>query len=163
MSEKLQKIEAPPEKVVKIRFQPPLIFAIFMIFAILLHQFAYEINFAYSILNTSGFLIGLLGIITNMLAMNKFRKYKTSPHPKHQAQKLIKDGPYKFSRNPLYLGTWMMIFGFGVGLNILWISILSFFSLAIVHILVVLPEEHYMLELFGDDYNLYCQNVRRWI
>tara|TARA_Y100000590_G_C15685981_1_gene1001678 strand:- start:1550 stop:2041 length:492 start_codon:yes stop_codon:yes gene_type:complete len=163
MSDNRKKIEAPPEKVLNIRIQPPLIFAIFMLLAIFLHKFAHELSIKYSILNTFGFLISICGIIINMWSMNKYRKYKTSSHPKHQAFKLIQDGPYKFSRNPLYLGNWMMIFGFGFGLNILWISITSFLALLVVNFFVVLPEERYMYDIFGEDYKDYSKNVRRWL
>lgn len=163
MSDKSQKITAPPEKVLNIKIQPPLIFAIFMLAAIFLHKFIYEISFRYSLVNTVGFFLSICGIIINMWSMNKYRQYKTSSHPKHQAYKLIQDGPYKFSRNPLYLGNWVMIFGFGVGLNILWISITSILAIIVVNFFVVIPEERYMYDIFGEDYKTYRKNVRRWL
>ena len=153
---------APPEKIPKIFLQPPLIFGIFLVLTMLINQFfplKLEINFS----SLLGVIMGIFGIFINMWSMNKFRKYKTSSHVKHQAFRLIDEGPYRYSRNPLYLGTAFMIFGFGLAFDLVWVLIGNSFAIVIIHYFVVLPEENYLIEIFGDKYITYAKKVRRWI
>tara|TARA_Y100001970_G_scaffold283373_1_gene398308 strand:+ start:2058 stop:2588 length:531 start_codon:yes stop_codon:yes gene_type:complete len=156
-------LEAPPEKVLEIKFQPPAIFGISVLFGLILNYFFDHFRTNLSFLLPLGCLVTIFGIFINMWTMNKYRLFKTSPHPKHQPFKLITSGPYKYSRNPLYLGTFLMIFGFGAASDILLISISSIFSLIFIHFFVVLPEEEYLIELFGDLFIQYKKQVRRWL
>ena len=156
-------IEAPPEKTLDIKIQPPMIFGLLLLLSLFFNYFLIDLSSKISFLFPIGCLISMIGIAINMWTMNKYRMYKTSPHPKHQAFKLIVDGPYKFSRNPLYLGTFLMIFGFGLASDLLIICISSILSLILIHFIVVIPEEKYLKSLFKNDFNTYKRKVRRWI
>ena len=156
-------IEAPPEKIPDFKVQPPMIFGFFVLISLLFNYFFIQINFKVIFMLPIGVLISIFGIVMNMWAMNKYRLYKTSPHPKHQPFKLIIDGPYKFSRNPLYLGTFFMIFGFGLASGIWLMCVASILSLIFINFLVVIPEEKYMQNMFGTDFDLYVRKVRRWL
>ena len=160
---KSKGIEAPPESILKIKIQPPAIFGISVLVSLILNYFFINTKSNLSFFLPLGCLISIFGIFINMWSMNKYRLYKTSPHPKHQPFKLITDGPYKYSRNPLYFGTFIMIFGFGLASDILFISISSIFSLIIIHFIVVLPEEKFLENLFGDQFIQYKGKVRRWL
>ena len=160
---KLGGLEAPPEKILQIKFQPPAIYGVSVLISLILNYFFIYFKTNISHLLPIGFLIVLFSIFINMWSMNKYRFYKTSPHPKHQPQKLITDGPYKYSRNPLYLGTFLMIFGFGIASDILLMSISAIFSLILIHFFVILPEEEYLTDLFGNSFFEYKKQVRRWL
>jgi len=156
-------IEAPPEKIINIKIQPPAIFAISLLLGLILNYFFIKLESNLAFVFPLGCIVSVFGIFINMWSMNKYRLYKTSPHPKHQAFKLITDGPYKFSRNPLYLGTFLMIFGFGLASDLMFICISSIISLVLINFFVVLPEENYLEDLFGDTFRSYKIKVRRWL
>ena len=134
-----------------------------MVLGMFLQQLVIAVHFEFAHTTELGLFTSFAGIGLNMWAMNRFRKHKTSSHPKHQAIKLVEDGPYRFSRNPLYLGTGLLILGFGIGFDIVWIVLGSFLALFVIHYVAVLPEERYLLQIFGDEYKSYKLKVRRWL
>lgn len=83
--------------------------------------------------------------------------------PDTPAYQLLQTGPFARSRNPIYLA--MMFFGGGLGfatLNI-WIIITTALTGLILHFLVILPEERYLIDRFGTEYTDYQKKVRRWL
>ena len=86
-----------------------------------------------------------------------------SPIPWKPSPELILRGPYRFTRNPMYLGVTLVETGLGIALNNLWISFFALPALLIVHFIAVLPEEKYLSEKFGDSYRGYLSRVRRYI
>jgi protein-S-isoprenylcysteine O-methyltransferase Ste14 len=76
---------------------------------------------------------------------------------------LIFDGPYKFTRNPMYVGLTLLEIGIGLLLNSVWVSAFALLALATVHFIAVLPEERYLSTKFGDSYRNYLSRVRRYI
>lgn len=83
--------------------------------------------------------------------------------PFHVPYKLVQDGPYKFSRNPIYLAGILLILGLGVIIG----SITVLFSAIIVFIILrfglIKWEEKNLEKAFGDDYIAYKKRVRRWL
>jgi protein-S-isoprenylcysteine O-methyltransferase Ste14 len=72
-------------------------------------------------------------------------------------------GPYKFVRNPMYIGGLMLLMGFGLyerSLSILFLALLLF---PLVHLFVLLYEEPTLTRKFGSSYQEYCREVRRWV
>ncbi len=63
----------------------------------------------------------------------------------------------------MYLGATLVVFGFGLALNNLWISLFSLPALFIVHVIAVLPEERYLSQKFGQAYKDYLAQVRRYL
>lgn len=90
-----------------------------------------------------------------------FRK-KTTIEPHHSATTLLIEGPFKISRNPIYLGLVIICFGsvFNVGNPL---GFLPFFALIwILHTRFVIPEEKGLLEVFGKEAEAYIAATRRW-
>ncbi|PYQ30364.1 MAG: isoprenylcysteine carboxyl methyltransferase [Acidobacteria bacterium] len=88
-----------------------------------------------------------------------------TPAPFDPPRRLVVRGLYRRVRNPMYLGM-----GFALGGEALLIPniareilIMLLILWALVNGFVMLYEEPKLRELFGDDYKLYCENVRRWI
>ncbi len=96
-------------------------------------------------------------------AMATFKRVETDVKLNTPADNLATDGPYAFSRNPIYLA--MMILGLGLGfaLSNIWLILGAIPFYYIISTKVIAPEETYMREKFGADYDAYCQKVRRWI
>jgi len=109
---------------------------------------------------------GLLIIIALGLVLSAvqiFAEQGQGLRPATPASALFQNGPYKFTRNPIYLA--MVIFGtgFGVATSNVWIILTTVLAGLIFHFMVIMPEEEYLARKFGDDYSAYKARVRRWI
>ena len=75
----------------------------------------------------------------------------------------METGPYRFSRNPMYLALCLVALGIGVGLRS-WIVVLSApVSLLAIHLLVVRREEAHLERALGAPYRAYRERVRRYL
>ena len=87
----------------------------------------------------------------------------TNVHPAEPALALVRDGPFRFTRNPMYLALCLVQIALGFFLND-WITLLFVVPLALIlHYGVVLREERYLTAKFGEPYLQYKREVRRWI
>lgn len=105
----------------------------------------------------------LIGLSLVISARTLFMRTGQNPKPWTPSPELLLNGPYRFTRNPMYLGITLVQFGLGLALGNLWISLLAPFSLLIVHFMAVLPEERYLAEKFGESYQAYLVKVRRYL
>jgi protein-S-isoprenylcysteine O-methyltransferase Ste14 len=112
-----------------------------------------------------GILILLVGLVTAMLAIFLFKKVKTTVNPinPEEATTLVTTGIFSVTRNPMYLGLFFVIcstvFFFGSWCGIIILTLFVWY----INKFQIIPEEEAMEKLFGDKYNEYRQNVRRWI
>ena len=105
------------------------------------------------------------GLIIILFAIILFKKYQTTITPLNpsNATKLITDGIYKFSRNPMYLGLLFVLFGISIILNPTGGLFLIPLFILYLNIFQIVPEENAMVDLFKDEFLEYRKNVRRWI
>ena len=112
-----------------------------------------------------GSFIIISGLIIILAAIISFKKNKTTitPLKPSKATKLIVNGVYKFSRNPMYLGLLLVLFGVSTMLNP--IGGLFFIPLFILYLnyFQIIPEENAMIQLFKGEFLKYKRKVRRWI
>ena len=101
----------------------------------------------------------LLGVPAQLL----FRRSGQHPAPWKPSPSLVLQGPYRFTRNPMYVGMTGVQIGIGVMLGNLWVVLLAALSLLIVHYTAVLREEAYLEEKFGEDYRTFKKRVRRYL
>lgn len=92
----------------------------------------------------------------------EFKRHGTAVRP-GPVNALVRKGPYRFSRNPLYVGLTVVMLGIGCSTNNVWILALAPPTVAVVHRFIIKPEEEYLEERFGDEYRAYKASVRRWI
>lgn len=102
-----------------------------------------------------------LGIVIGAVAI--FAEKRQGLTPATPASELFQKGPYKFSRNPIYLSMMLFGAGFGVATSNVWIIITTAAAGVIIHFLAILPEEEYLERKFGEEYAAYKARVRRWI
>ena len=76
---------------------------------------------------------------------------------------LITTGPYRFTRNPLYIGLSLVQLSAACWLNNLWILLLLPLSIVVITQYAIAREERYLEKLFGQDYLDYKARVRRWL
>ena len=105
------------------------------------------------------------GLIIILSAIILFKKYQTTITPLNpsKATKLITDGIYKFSRNPMYLGLLLVLLGISFIINIIGGFLLIPLFILYLNLFQILPEENAMVDLFKDEFLEYKKNVRRWI
>jgi len=110
-----------------------------------------------------GFILFALCFVGLKCSFKGFKAADTNLSPKEPTNAIVKDGLYKFSRNPIYVS---MLIGF-IGLSLmndapmmLLMVIPLFYTLALG---VIIPEEEYLAEKFGDEYLDYKKDVRRWL
>ncbi len=72
-------------------------------------------------------------------------------------------GPYRYVRNPMYIGGWVMFVGFGLYEQSISILLFSLIWLLLIHLFVLFVEEPGLKKRFGDSYREYKSSVNRWI
>ena len=148
---------------VKTKFPPPLVALAFGFLIYYTKNFFPKIEIVWG-LAFGSFMI-IIGLFIILSAIILFKKYKTTITPLNpsNATKLITDGIYKFSRNPMYLGLLLVLFGISIILNpIGGLSLIPLFILYL-NLFQIIPEENAMVDLFKDEFLDYKKNVRRWI
>ena len=87
----------------------------------------------------------------------------TNVHPSEPSLTIVRGGPFRFTRNPMYLALCLLQVALGFFLND-WITLLFVVPLVLIfHYGVVLREEQYLAAKFGEPYLQYKSQVRRWI
>jgi protein-S-isoprenylcysteine O-methyltransferase Ste14 len=86
-----------------------------------------------------------------------------TPAPMDPPRKFVAAGPYKFVRNPMYIGGFIMLAGFGLYKQSPAILLFTLPWLLLAHIFVLLYEEPHLRTTFGAPYDAYCHSVRRWL
>jgi protein-S-isoprenylcysteine O-methyltransferase Ste14 len=87
----------------------------------------------------------------------------TNVNPALPTTTIVTSGPFRFSRNPLYVGLTLVYLGLTLLFNTWWGVSLLVPILVIMHRGVVLREEHYLEQKFGETYRQYCSRVRRYV
>ncbi len=96
-------------------------------------------------------------------ALLTLRNLGTSPDPRKPSVMLSTQGAFAVSRNPIYVAMTGLYLGMSLVINSLWLLLLSIPLLGLIHWGVVLREERYLLNLFGESYSHYQARVRRWL
>lgn len=110
-----------------------------------------------------GFGFAVIGFGIVALAIRTFARADTPIKPDEPSTALVIDGPYRFTRNPIYIGLVLAYFGFAIMLTSLWVLLLLVPVLAILQRGVVEREEAYLQGKFGDAYRAYQARVPRWL
>ncbi|MDA0680475.1 MAG: isoprenylcysteine carboxylmethyltransferase family protein [Proteobacteria bacterium] len=102
-------------------------------------------------------------LVLGLWPIRLFRDTEQNVTPWSDTPEIIIEGPYKFTRNPMYLMMLLVNFGFAVIFSEPWILIfLPGLALALYHI-AIKHEEIYLEQKFGESYLTYKRSVRRWI
>lgn len=104
-----------------------------------------------------------LALVIGIAAFAAFRRASTSPQFGEPVSSLVTRGPYRFSRNPLYVALLLALLGFALILNNGWLVLGTPALLVLLDRLVVRREEQFLAGLFGAEYASYCRKVRRWL
>lgn len=145
---------------------PPLIFAVPLFAAFLAdRQRAWTLVYAApAIVAVAGVGLIVAGAALGIAGVWVFRKSKTTVLPATRpTTTIVAAGPYRFTRNPMYLGMAFAYLGITLLLNTVWALLLFPIVIWIVTRYVIQREERYLAAKFGDAYAEYRRRVRRWL
>lgn len=103
------------------------------------------------------------GVGLNVAAVGVFRRRATTTDPDVEPTSLVTEGPYRFTRNPMYLGGVLILFGLALLLGAAAPFVVPPIYALIAATRFVPPEERTLARTFGDDYARYRDRVRRWL
>ena len=86
----------------------------------------------------------------------------TTPNPTRPTMALVIQGPFRFTRNPMYLAWEFVVIGVGLAANAPWVMVMAVPAALLTRRLVIDKEEHYLETKFGTEYLDYKSRVRRW-
>ena len=92
-----------------------------------------------------------------------FFKARTTVRPDRPASSLVTSGPYRFTRNPMYVSLALLYAGVATLYQSVWAWSLLMVVVVYIDRRVIRPEEQYLEHRFGADYARYCAKVRRWM
>ena len=110
-----------------------------------------------------GIVLIIIGIGFIVLARREFAYFSQPTDPGHPTSKVVKTGVFAISRNPLYLASVIVFLGLALALNMLWAVVMLLLSIIICLYVLIIPEEQYLAEKFGEEYKEYTASVHRWL
>ena len=108
-------------------------------------------------------LIGGVGLGLIVTALGLFFRSRTRPEPWRPASVLVAAGPYRYTRNPMYLGLTLIGLALALAFTSVAAALLTALAAMIIDRTVITREEAYLERRFGANYRLYCERVRRWL
>ena len=104
-----------------------------------------------------------LGIALAAWAVATMRRAGTRFETHQPTTRIVSAGPYRFTRNPIYAGMFLVLTGLAVGFDTLWLLVALAMFYLVIRYGVVAREEAYLERRFGDAYLGYKARVRRWV
>lgn len=145
------------------RARPPLIYLGSILLGLLLHA-AWPLPLARSaVIAPIGVAAVLLAVGLFVAAARAFRAAGTPLPGNRPTTRIVRTGPYRFSRNPVYLAFSVLQLGIALWAGSLWLLVTLVLALAVMSLLVIPREERYLEARFRGDYAPYKASVRRWL
>ncbi|MCD4736233.1 MAG: isoprenylcysteine carboxylmethyltransferase family protein [Bacteroidales bacterium] len=143
-------------------FIPPVFIFTCLILIVLFYFLIPSYNWIKFPFNLCGIFIALIGLLTMGKSKDLFKKHQTSLAIE-KSSFLITEGIFSKTRNPMYLGMFLLLLGIGVCFMNLFSIMTAIGFLVLIHFMVIPKEEKIMYKSFGQDYLEYKKNVNRWI
>ena len=142
--------------------RPPIVFLSAILVGIALDH-AWPLAFVPSTLRPIGPLVTLSAVLLFVVSLREFRVAGTSVRGSERTTTIVRTGPYRFSRNPIYLSFILLLLGLAVWLDDLWLLLTLVPSAAFIVVVVIPREERFLEQNFHDHYSSYKATVRRWL
>src|SRR5262245_4945615 len=143
--------------------RPPLVYLASLVIGALI-QVAMPLPFLPRTLNvTLGASLVVVAVILFLYSVAKFRTAGTPVPARKPTTVIVRTGPYRFSRNPIYLAFSLCQFGIAIWANSVWLLATLVGAVALIHFIVIPREEQYLERRFGAEYLDYKASVRRWL
>ena len=110
-----------------------------------------------------GAIVLVSGMLLGWWPIRLFQATEQDVKPWTSTPEIVVKGPYKFTRNPMYLMMLLVCFGFSIILDEAWVFVLTPVCALVIYLTAIRHEEAYLEKKFGDSYLEYKNKVRRWI
>ncbi len=143
-------------------FRPPIIYLASILIGIAAH-----LIWPLPLLSTLGTPLGIVVVLLALLlftaSVREFRAAGTCVRGNQPTHAIVSSGPYRFSRNPIYVSFSLLQLGIAFWVDNLWVAVTLLGSLTLMTLVVIAREERYLEQMFGALYLDYKASVRRWL
>lgn len=152
-------------RVLERRIPPPLVALLGVVLAWVLARLAPGLAYPLPARTPIGVLLVLAGGCLAWSGLRAFRQARTTPDPRtpERSTSIVRAGPYRFTRNPMYLGLALALLGvcayFANPLTLVAVPVF----VAYITRYQIIPEERVLAAKFGETYASYARSVRRWL
>ena len=110
-----------------------------------------------------GAVVFVLALALGVWALDTMTRAGTNVPTNRPTTTIVEGGPYRFTRNPIYMGMFGGLIGLGIAFDNLWLPLMLVPFALVIRYGVVAREEAYLDRKFGETYRGYRQRVRRWL
>ena len=142
---------------------PPLIYVAFFLVGMGLQRYVPVPRLPLGTGRVLGAVLVLLWLLLTTSSFRRFWASGTSVVPVRPTTALVIEGPYRFTRNPMYLGLLLLYVGVAGWFGLVWPLLLAPVLVWVIGVSVIGREERYLTRKFGDEYRRYQAHVRRWL
>ncbi len=153
-----------PSRGAAVRFPlPPALFAVPLVGALLLDKVRPLPLSGGPGSTTVGVVLAVGGVLFSLSGAATVLRHRTTVVPHRPVSHLVTAGPFRVSRNPMYTGHAISLVGAALWAGSWWPLAADALAVALTRQLVIVPEEDYLTERFGAEYEHYRSRVRRWL
>jgi protein-S-isoprenylcysteine O-methyltransferase Ste14 len=146
------------------RIPPPLLFLVVFLSGVLFHRaLPVALGSIAAPLGIAGIVLIAAGVLLAAASVGLFARTRTTIVPHHRPGHLVTSGPYRLSRNPMYVSLTSIYLGVALWLGYVWPLLLVALPLLFLDRLVIPVEEQNLRAVFKEEYEGYCRRVRRWL
>jgi protein-S-isoprenylcysteine O-methyltransferase Ste14 len=143
--------------------RPPFVYLGAIALGLLMH-FAWPVRLVSRAVSMPlGGAVVLVAVALFLYAVRTFRTAGTPIPGNRPTTTIVRTGPYRYSRNPIYLSFSLLQFGVAFWVNSLWLLVTLIPAVALMSFVVIPREEQYLETRFPSDYLPYKASVRRWL
>jgi len=143
--------------------RPPLVFLTSILLGIILHA-AWPLQITRTKVGTQmGAAVVIIAVILFVSAVRTFRRAGTPVPGNQPTTTIVRDGPYRFTRNPIYLAFSLFQLGLAFLVNSIWLLLTLAIAFVLMSLIVIPREERYLERRFPAEYRSYTKSVRRWL
>lgn len=115
--------------------------------------------------NAAAAAIAVFAIVVGVSGVWAFRRRETTVHPMQpeKTTSLVREGVFRYTRNPMYLGLALLLAAWGLFLASAAALVLVLVFIVYMTVFQILPEERTLREKFGREYETYLASTRRWL
>lgn len=149
-----------------VHFPPPFLFVAGFLLALALERWAFSLRFGAESRPATlltGWLLLAVGASLLLWAVRTFSHAQTAIMPFKPASRIVTSGPFRVSRNPMYVGLTLMYVGLSLLMRMVWPILVLPLVLLALFALVISREEQYLGDAFPVEYAEYRRRVRRWL
>jgi protein-S-isoprenylcysteine O-methyltransferase Ste14 len=147
----------------QVAFHPPVLLGVFVVLGFVAHGLAPWPISAGAWLAPAGLLLISAALALFAYAALTMRRYGASIPTSEPTESIVAAGPFRFSRNPIYLSMVALLVGLAAARGSYWFIVLAAIAMALLTAFVIKREERYLEHKFGERYLAYKRRVRRWL